>query len=72
MRGKHIEDWSDERVLGHGIIVTLVPGLSFDHATHEGVMGFDTVAEARAGSARKSVHECRDCEECDAYREQAS
>ena len=65
---KHIEAWDDERSLGHGIIVTLVPGLSFDHASHEGIRGFDTLAEARHESARKRVHVCDPCAECDSYR----
>jgi hypothetical protein len=67
---KHIEHWDDERSLGHGIIVTLVPGLSFNWWGHEGVMGFDTVTEARRESARKRLHVCDPCSECDWNREE--
>ncbi|MBU7589984.1 MAG: hypothetical protein KAF42_12300 [Sphingopyxis terrae] len=39
------EHWDDERGIGNGIIVTLLPGhLFYDDC---GVMGFDTVREAR-------------------------
>ena len=40
-----VEHWDDERALGNGIIVTLRLG----HVFYDdcGVMGFDTVAEAR-------------------------
>lgn len=65
----HIEAWDDERDLGHGIIVTLAPGWSFDWYSHEGVMGFDTVAEALRGTRIKDIHPCApDCPECEAYR----
>ena len=61
----HIEDWSDERRIGNGIIVTLVPGFSFDWATHEGVRGFDTLTEARRETRRKHIHPCDpECLEC--------
>lgn len=67
----HIEHWSDERRLGNGVIVTLAPFLSFSHASHEGVRGFDTVSEARRESARKRVHRCG-CAECRANAAEAS
>lgn len=68
---KHIKHWDDERSLGHGIIVTLVTGLSFEWCSHEGVRSFETVAEARYESARKRVYECDpSCEECDFNREE--
>ncbi len=66
----HIEDWSDERGLGHGIIVTLKPGWSFDWSSHEGVRGFDTVTEARRETRRKHIHLCDpECPECAGYRD---
>lgn len=40
-----IEHWDDERGIGNGIIVTLRPGLFFYDDC--GVMGFDTVREAK-------------------------
>jgi hypothetical protein len=46
MKHKVIEFWDDERELGNGIIVTLQPGLFFYDDC--GVMGFDTVKEAKA------------------------
>lgn len=42
-----VEFWDDERSLGNGIIVTLRPGLFFYDDC--GVMGFDTVKQARDG-----------------------
>jgi hypothetical protein len=65
---KHIKHWDDERSLDHGIIVTLVPGLSFEWCSHEGVRGFETVTEARYESARKRLFVCDPCEECDSNR----
>lgn len=54
--GKHtnplVEYWDDERDIGNGIIVTLIPGVFFYDDC--GVMGFDTVREARAEIARVS------------------
>lgn len=40
-----VEHWDDERDIGNGIIVTLRPG----HVFYDdcGVMGFDTLVEAR-------------------------
>ena len=40
-----VEHWDDERGIGNGIIVTLCPGHFFYDDC--GVMGFDTVREAR-------------------------
>lgn len=47
-----VEYWDDEREIGNGIIVTLIPGVFFYDDC--GVMGFDTVREARAEIARVS------------------
>lgn len=58
-----IEHWDDERNVGNGIIVTLRRGLSFESHCHEGVRGFDTVSEARRGTACKRLHTCN-CDEC--------
>lgn len=63
MKAKHIEHWDDERDQGHGIIVTLQWGWSFEYRTHEGVRGFDTVTEARQGTRRKALYRC-DCADC--------
>lgn len=41
-----VEFWDDEREIGNGIIVTLIPGKYFYDDC--GVMGFDTVREAKA------------------------
>jgi hypothetical protein len=41
-----VEFWDDEREIGNGIIVTLKPGGFFYDDC--GVMGFDTVREAKA------------------------
>lgn len=62
---ERVQHWDDERKLGNSLIVTLHYGWSFDPAMHEGVMGFDTVAEAR--SAIKRAGPCR-CKECEAAR----
>lgn len=40
-----VEHWDDERPIGNGIVVTLIPGHFFYDDC--GVMGFDTVREAR-------------------------
>ena len=40
-----VEYWDDERDIGNGIIVTLIPGVFFYDDC--GVMGFDTAKEAR-------------------------
>ncbi len=40
-----VEHWDDEREIGNGIIVTLLPGYFFYDDC--GVMGFDTPREAR-------------------------
>lgn len=60
---KHIEDWSDERASGNGIIVTLQWGYTFESGEHEGVRGFDTLAEAKEETKRKNVYRCN-CREC--------
>lgn len=44
-----VEFWDDERQLGNGIIVTLQPGHFFYDDC--GVMGFDTVREAKRAVA---------------------
>lgn len=54
-----VEHWDDERAIGNGIIVTLRPGHFFYDDC--GVMGFDTVTQARnavreaAGRTRKAT-----------------
>lgn len=60
---KHVEEWSDERGIGNGIIVTLHYGYSFCSVDHAGVRGFDTVAEARKAITLKNLYPCR-CQEC--------
>jgi hypothetical protein len=47
----------DERDLDHGIIVTLKDGWFFKSDPRCGTYGFDTVAEAKAGTARSEVYE---------------
>lgn len=44
-----VEHWDDERDIGNGIIVTLIPGRFFYDDC--GVMGFDTVREAKSAIA---------------------
>jgi len=58
-----IEHWDDERGMGNGIIVTLHYGWSFEYIHHEGVRGFDTVADARRDTAIKRIFRCP-CDEC--------
>lgn len=66
---KHIEHFDDERSLGNGVIVTLALGWSFYHSEHLGVMGFDTVTEARQATRKKELYRCpADCDECAFYR----
>jgi hypothetical protein len=60
---KYIERWDDERNSGNGIIITLNYGYSFEYAEHCGVMGFDTVTEAKQRSRRKEIYSC-ECWEC--------
>ena len=48
----HIDD---ERNIGNNIIVTLEKGWDFEDDKGCGVRGFDTVAEAKAGTARHKV-----------------
>jgi hypothetical protein len=48
----HIDD---ERNLGNSIIVTLQKGWDFEDEQGCGVRGFDTVAEAKAGTSRNKV-----------------
>jgi len=50
----HIDD---ERNLDHGIIVTLKDGWFFKVDPGCGTYGFDTVAEAKAGTAKSEVYE---------------
>ena len=56
-----VEDWSDERQYGHGYIVTLHYGWSFEFACHEGVRGFDTKAEAIQGVKYSTRCDCPEC-----------
>lgn len=60
---KHIEHWDDERGEGNGVIVTLHYGYSFEGSQHTGVMGFDTVREARDSAKLKNIYRCS-CAEC--------
>jgi hypothetical protein len=48
----HIDD---ERSQGNSIIVTLEQGWDFEDEKCCGVRGFDTVAEAKAGTSRHKV-----------------
>jgi hypothetical protein len=48
----HIDD---ERNIGNSIIVTLEKGWDFEDIKGCGVRGFDTVAEAKAGTSRHKV-----------------
>lgn len=59
-----IEDWSDERNLGNGVLVTLHYGWSFEDSCHEGVRGFDSISEAEQGV--RDSFPCS-CEECTTY-----
>lgn len=63
MAQKYIEHWDDERNLDHGIIVTLRHGWSFYEHGHQGVMGFETVSEAREATKRKNIYPCK-CNRC--------
>lgn len=60
---KHVEEWSDERGIGNCIIVTLHYGWSFWSTEHLGVMGFDTVKEARSRIKLENIYACR-CPDC--------
>jgi hypothetical protein len=60
---KWVEFWDDERGEGNGIIVTLRSGWSFENQKHEGVRGFDTIAEARRAVAKKIIYPCA-CADC--------
>ena len=46
----------DERDLDHGIIVMLKDGWFFKDDPRCGTRGFDTAAEAKAGTARSEVY----------------
>jgi hypothetical protein len=48
----HIDD---ERSQGNSIIVTLEEGWDFEYDPGCGVRGFDTIAEAKAGTSRQRV-----------------
>lgn len=45
----------DERVYGNSIIVTLKDGYEFAEHPGCGVQGFDTVADARAGTRKNAI-----------------
>jgi|TARA_R110000822_G_scaffold46268_3_gene123266 hypothetical protein len=64
---KRIEDWSDERAIGNGIIVTLHYGFSFEYMNHEAVRGFDTLEDAREDTKIKWTYTCN-CAECKAHK----
>jgi hypothetical protein len=52
-----IANVDDERDLDHGIIVMLKDGWCFKSDPGCGTRGFDTVAEAKAGTAKSEVYE---------------
>lgn len=52
----HVAHVDDERNIGNSIIVTLKDGWYYKADPQCGVSGFDTVAEAKAGSAKKAVY----------------
>jgi hypothetical protein len=54
-----IEHIDDERDLDHGIIVTLKHGWFFKDDPNCGVRGFDTVKEAKDGTAKSEVYEAQ-------------
>jgi len=58
---ERIEDWSDERKIGNGVIITVHWGWSFEHCCHEGVRGFDSISEAQRGV--RDTYPCS-CESC--------
>lgn len=47
----------DERDLDQGLIVTLKTGWFFNDDPNCGVRGFDTIKEAREGTARSEVYQ---------------
>lgn len=53
----HVAHVDDERGLGNSIIITLHDAWCFTEEPGCGVRGFDTVAEARAGSSKGSVYQ---------------
>ena len=69
---KHIEFWDVEPGWGYGdpqeVIVTLQYGFSFENGEHQGVRGFDGIAEAKYESARKRIYDCT-CDECKKHLE---
>ena len=69
---KHIEFWDVEPGWGYGdpqeVIVTLQYGFSFENGEHQGVRGFDGIAEAKYESARKRIYDCT-CDECKKHSE---
>lgn len=48
----HIDD---ERNIGNSIIVTLIDGWEFADEKGCGVRGFDTIAELKSGTTKRSV-----------------
>jgi hypothetical protein len=52
-----IEHIDDERDLDNGIIVTLKDGWFFKDDPRCGVRGFDTISEAKEGTAKTEVYE---------------
>lgn len=52
----HVAHVDDEREIGNSIIVTLADGWFFSADPGSGVMGFDTVAEAKAGTAKCAIY----------------
>ncbi len=51
----HVMHVDDERKIGNSLIVTLKEGWYFVNEPGCGVRGFDTVADAKKGTARKAV-----------------
>lgn len=51
---KHVDD---ERNIDNGVIITLADGWEFELDPGCGTRGFDTVSEAKAGSAKNAVRQ---------------
>lgn len=52
----HVAHVDDERGIGNSIIVTLRDAWCFNADPGCGVMGFDTVADAKVGTTRSAVY----------------
>lgn len=51
----YVSHVDDERAIGNSIIVTLEKGFGFRDEPKCGVRGFDTVSEAKNGTAKRCV-----------------